>query len=268
MPMDVKDPAMDKGNGIECWLDEQELAASASSEYWNDTMIEQGKDWWCEKGSDGSRLMDFLEQSGFLQQFRHLLQVGRREGLVQGHILDAAAGVCWTSALLSREPQVEQVEAMDFSRHRIELIAPNIFELFRADPGKIRRVIGSFYHVARPDGFYDLIVLCQAFHHAEQPELLLNECSRVLKPGGVLLLACEPYIPLWRYAGKTVLTALKKGRIMNFSELYPADAVTGDQNYLSRDYRLMLRMHGFNIVYFQKDCRHRMLGLFARKESG
>ena len=60
-------------------------------------------------------------------------------------------------------------------------------------------VLGSASRIPLPDGSIDLIFCHQTFHHLTQQELALQEFFRVLKPGGILLMAesTRSYIHSW-----------------------------------------------------------------------
>jgi demethylmenaquinone methyltransferase/2-methoxy-6-polyprenyl-1,4-benzoquinol methylase len=54
--------------------------------------------------------------------------------------------------------------------------------------GNIRPVCGNIFHNCYDDESFDIILLCDVLHHIENQVLLLNECRRLLKPGGNLLI--------------------------------------------------------------------------------
>ena len=48
---------------------------------------------------------------------------------------------------------------------------------------------GDMYRLPMADSSYDAVVVHQVLHYADQPEALIAEISRILRPGGVLLIA-------------------------------------------------------------------------------
>jgi len=56
--------------------------------------------------------------------------------------------------------------AADISRHRLEIIAPKVFDQYQADIEKITRVQGSFDNIKMEANSADVIILVEAFHHA------------------------------------------------------------------------------------------------------
>ena len=141
------------------------------------------KEWWITDKND-NKLVNYLHSSGLFEEFEIVRTKLEEKELLLGNILDVAAGVCWTSALLSKCDQIERIDALDFSWHRLSQLAPVVCEHFEANRDKVQRIYGSFYDIKRSEEEYDLIFMSQAFHHADSSLRLLAECDRVLKSGG------------------------------------------------------------------------------------
>ena len=165
------------------WISEKEVEKINTSRYWNDIEKEKKKEWWIKDKND-EKLLNYLHSSGLLEEYKMAQMKLEKKGLLSGRILDVAAGVCWTSALLSKHDKVKHIDALDFSWHRLEKLAPIICEQFQAKEYKIQRIFGSFYDLKNDKESYDLVFMSQAFHHADSPLRLLYECDRVLKSGG------------------------------------------------------------------------------------
>jgi Methylase involved in ubiquinone/menaquinone biosynthesis len=48
--------------------------------------------------------------------------------------------------------------------------------------------LGDIENVPLPDKSVDLAILSQALHHAQHPQVAVNEAHRILRPGGQLLI--------------------------------------------------------------------------------
>ena len=110
----------------------------------------------------------------------------------KGQIIEIGAGSCWLSSLISRQPDVEKIYAVEFSRKRLETWSPVCMELYGADAGKIERVHGDFNNLQVPDASCGAVVADAVLHHAEDLPFLLAEIRRALKPGGALIAFREP----------------------------------------------------------------------------
>lgn len=241
------------------WLDDKELLKIFSSEYWNNEDIEKEKEWFILDGNARKLLKYLDEDTTYRRQFESILRFATNNNLrVEGVGVDVAAGVCWTTALLSRLERLERIYALEISKHRLLKIAPAVFGLFDADQRKITRVMGSFYDIKLPDKTVDFCFMSQAFHHADDPHRLLAELHRILKPSGFILVIGESPIYLndifKRYIKNITKmfvfpSAYKKAPIYkifpSFKELYPPDKETGDYYYQLADYECIFKSAGF-----------------------
>jgi SAM-dependent methyltransferase len=160
--------------------------------YWNDEREEKRKAFWLESADDPRLLRHLRDVTNLLRCFEDALAFAETHfQAVHGVVLDLGAGVCWTSAVVSHWPRVEQVHAYDFSEHRLMEIAPLVFQQLDADTSKIERHCTSMYPLPHPTASVDLVIFCQAFYMNGEPGAVMHDVARVLKPGGLLLIGCE-----------------------------------------------------------------------------
>lgn len=247
------------------WADRNDVAKLYTGEYWNNIAEEKKKPWWVD-GTDGSAFHRYLNASGLLEEFDLGIDILSRKNFLRGKVLDVAAGVCWTSAILSRYDCVEQVDALDFSWHRLNDLAPRCCTIMGGRPEKIQRIFGSFYEIGQHrEKYYDLVIMSQAFHHADQPFRLLAQCDAAIKDSGAILLVGEHHISMTLFLRRAVKTALLEGKLtLNFRELFKPDDVLGDHYYRLNDYYTMFRSLGYCIEYHKTNIRNSML-IIARK---
>lgn len=105
-------------------------------------------------------------------------------------VLDFGAGTCWTSRMLTQLGC--RVIAADVSPSALNLGR----ELFRRQPVLGDRPEPEFltfdgHHLDLPDGSVDRILSYDALHHVPNPDQVLGEFARVLRPGGLAAFA-EP----------------------------------------------------------------------------
>jgi ubiquinone/menaquinone biosynthesis C-methylase UbiE len=230
---------------IVSWLSEEALAGIYSADYWNDIEREKKKEWWIEDGNY-ERCRRYLESTKLMLEYQQAEAYVREMPGNGLRILDLAAGIGWTSALLSRLDKVAEVHAVEISRHRLERLFPHAMTMFSGHGEKVHRYLGSFYDVQLPEHSMDAVFLSQAFHHADRPLQLLTECDRVLKPGGRILLIGEPHVPPLSVARRFVGTLLRERRVLtHFHELFPTDRDSGDHYYRLSEYYFMFRVAGY-----------------------
>ena len=230
---------------IEAWIDRDDLRSVPTATYWNDVEIERLKVF-----GNPERLSEYLKETSLEATLHDAVRLAQRGGWeCSGTGIDLAAGACWTTAILSRLPAVHRIYAVDISAHRLGELAPRICAHFGAVPAKVRRVIGSFYDIRLPDRSVDFCVMSQGFHHADDPERLVSEMKRVLRPGAPVLLTGEtPVYPLALFIARlkniakfilpsSLYTAPPvEGLWPSFEALYPPDAIGGDRAYRIREY--------------------------------
>lgn len=224
-----------------------------SYDYWNDPAAEEDKVWAIRSASD-TGVREYVTRQGFVADLETLWREGRFAGgpARELKILDAAAGTCWASALLSAKNEVGHVCAVDFSRHRLETFAPPTVESLGGDPARIERCYGSFYDIKKPDAFFDVVFMNSAFHHADNPLRLLVELDRVLKPGGTFLFMGETRIGPYLFARRVVKHLLYYRRLdLDFADLFPPLPKTGDHYYSRDQYKVFFRSIGRKARFFR-----------------
>jgi ArsR family transcriptional regulator len=117
-------------------------------------------------------------------------------------IADLGAGEGLISQLLAH--RARRVWCIDNSPRMVEVGT----ELARKNGlGNLEYKLGDIENVPLPDRSVDLAILSQALHHAQHPQLAVNEAFRILRPGGQLLVldlnehdfekARELYADIW-----------------------------------------------------------------------
>ncbi len=236
-PIPIK-PNHDEGLvEVECWITQEEARHLYSGAFWNDQEVEKGKEWWIEDGSDGGELRAHLERSGSLAEFHTAIRLLKESAKLKGRVLDAAAGTCWTAALLSRFPEVDHIDAVELSWHRITFLAERTIDELDGIPSKISRIFGSFLDVHRPDHIYDIVFLSAAFHHCAEVVWLLAELDRCLAPNGAMVLIGERPVTWTAQAWRMASTLVRRRQLLfEYRELFPPHPETGDHYYRRSDY--------------------------------
>lgn len=233
------------------WLSQPELEKIYSSEYWNSIENEKIKPWWIENGNF-EKCLQYLESSGLMQEYLQAETYIRDFEGDNLSVADLGAGIGWTTAMLSKNPKINKIHAVEISQHRIEKLFPQCMKMLDGEEGKVFRYIGSFYDLKLPEDSIDIIFMSQAFHHAEQPELLLKGCRRILKTSGRIIVVGEHYIGPLQFVKKFIAMLIREKRIaLNFDRLFPPDPESGDHFYRTKDYRSMFSANGFEIKHLK-----------------
>ncbi len=235
---------------VERWITDDELKDIYSSSYWNDIEDEKKKEWWIADGNY-ARCADYLRRSGLADGWvvAEKLVLEFFPDDVSAHVADLAAGIGWTSALLSKIRQVAKVHAVEISRHRLDLF-PHAVDMFDGEAIKINRYLGSFYNLKLKDESMDLVLVSQGFHHANKPIKLMLEIDRVLRRGGGVILLGENNVGFVSQIRRMVSILLKDRRFStNFYLNFPPDEVTGDHYYRLSDYYFLFQLLGYKATH-------------------
>lgn len=111
-------------------------------------------------------------------------------GKYRGRVVEAGAGTGIYSCRMAEYPEVEEVIAVEYSRHCVERLIPFVIGKFSFPPeieDKIIPVVGSFNHMQLPDDSVDFVIDVGSIHHSENRGITLREIYRVLKIGGYLI---------------------------------------------------------------------------------
>ncbi len=236
-------------SAVERWLSDDALNGLYTASYWNDIEAERKKEWWIEDG-DYDRCHRYLEDSRLRLEYE-LAETFILEAPGDAlQVADLAAGIGWTSALLSKIDRVATVHCVEMSTHRLERLFPHAMTMFAGRSAKIRRYLGSFYDLKLPEQSIDVVFLSQAFHHADRPMKLITECDRVLKPGGRIVLVGEHQIRPHRVLRRFLSTLVRQKKVLtDFHSLFPPDPVLGDHYYRRSDYYLLFGASGYRMQH-------------------
>ncbi len=161
-------------------------------QYWNDLEAEKRKVYHIDS-IDDMKLLNWLREDTNLQCCLEDAATYSQTnfGGIKGQVLDVGAGVCWSSSIIANLSSVEQVTAIDFSKHRVDSFAALVIEQFHADPSKINRIHGDFLKYPFSENSFDAILFCQSLYMFANLHSTLKHAFHLIKPGGQLIVACE-----------------------------------------------------------------------------
>jgi SAM-dependent methyltransferase len=113
-----------------------------------------------------------------------------------GTILDAGCGHGAALRELEQRFRAHRIVAVDRDPEMVERAR----EVSRGCSCSVEVRIGDVAKLDLPDASLDLVFCHQTLHHVSDPVAVLHEFRRVLRPGGLLLMAesCRPFIRLLR----------------------------------------------------------------------
>ena len=235
------------GDEVEMWISRDGAGEMYSGAFWNDEEKERAKQWWITN-DDHRSLTDHLEMLGALEEFDVAIATLLELGQLRGRVLDAGAGTCWSSALWSRQPDIEGVDAVEFSWHRISMLAGPTIAAMGGNAQKITRIFGSFLDIQRPAGNYDIVTMSAAFHHCSAPDELVVELDRCLAPRGVIVLLGEEPVKWSSILRRFSSNLIMRQRIaLSFQSLFPPHPQIGDHYYRPSHYSRIFGRAGYMV---------------------
>ena len=194
----------------------------------------------------------YLTKSNLLGEYKILEEFIRSLNKTGLEVADLAAGIGWAAILLSKLESIATVHAVEISKHRIGALFEQCIKMFDGNPDKLKRYLGSFYNTKFESQKMDIVLLNQAFHHADDPINLLKECSRILKPDGYILISGEHLITKKIWLRRIVSFAIRCKKIsINFKKLFPTNLSTGDHYYRTKDYYSMFYACGMRAKFLK-----------------
>lgn len=157
-------------------IDHSKLKATPEKEDFHHKYTEEGS------GYIGSKLLD-----GYFVAVSELVE---KSQLRKGTALEIGCGAGFsTKRLREMLPDTVKFEASEY----VEELLP---DARKNNPG-MSITSESVYELKRKDKSLNLVFLLEVLEHLDYPEVALKEISRVVKPGGYLILGV-PREPLWR----------------------------------------------------------------------
>jgi SAM-dependent methyltransferase len=238
----------------EYWISDNDLRDVGFSAYWNDESEEKQKEWYILDG-DFSKMEQHLQRTGLPRDIERAVRIlqTRYGGRLSGVGLDIAAGNLWAAPYLFRLGSVERLYCLEYSKHRLLTIGPRVLEHYNVANDRIVLALGSFYDIRLADRSLDFVFMSQAFHHADEPERLVSEVARLLRPGGFAIIIGEHVVepPYPTHLAKWIVSRLIApgiqrrllGRSIARRPLRvsaipkpPTDPIMGDHYYTRREY--------------------------------
>lgn len=247
--------------------------AEKYDDYWNDPTIGGVFNEAADRG-EYLYLEQYLNEQGLIVDFEKCLNyLNKLKKCIKGNGAELASGIQWLTAYLIKRfgVQIDKFYSIDYSEKNIFNLGQRLLEYYKICKNKLILCLGSFYEIKLPNENLDFIIMSQAFHHADNPDKLLQEVHRVLKKDGFLIMIGELFISKTRYfkcylnyvislivSSKyfpyllvnrfSIFKRLKlKKLIGSFQEIYfPPDPVLGDHYYLKSQYEKFFSRNGFN----------------------
>jgi ubiquinone/menaquinone biosynthesis C-methylase UbiE len=180
---------------------------------------------------------------GRIVEAEHLARYAWASRFAPGRrVLDAACGMAYGTAMLARAG-ASQAVGIDVDEGLIE-------EVRRVAPPNVSFDVGDVRQLPYADDEFDLIVCFETIEHVPDPERVLDELKRVLKPGGMLALSTpnrDVYAPgnpfhlreLTSNELESELTSRFRSVVIRRQHTWVASGIFDDETFESSDHELI-----------------------------
>ena len=227
-----------------------------SESYWNDQSKEDGKVFNIKNGFED------LENSKKVQNLLYQLnEICLKFSIDPNNkkILSIASGICWIESKWLSNFKPISLTAVEYSRHRIFDLAPKTFEYYKYnyDVNLINSNILDLDSNLHKN--FDIILMCQAFHHIDEPLRLLRMLKTMCNAGAKIIIMGEPHFSTRRYLYGSLKHFIKL--LINYrgyrkdhylfpayNDIFPSSALVddpkGDIHYSKNDYKYLFKKTG------------------------
>ena len=103
--------------------------------------------------------------------------------------LDLGCGTGEMMRLILQKDNRKELYGLDLSEEMLSVAKAKL-------PEQVKLMLGDSESLPFPDSFFDVVYCNDSFHHYPEPQKVLGEVHRVLKPGGTFLMGdCwQPYM--------------------------------------------------------------------------
>lgn len=172
--------------------------------------------------------------------------------------MELGAGCGLLSSIVAEAENIETILAVEICEEITSSLLPRVSEaVLASDAGKVVPVVGSFDDLQVHDSSIDFIVEIDSLHHSHDLNKTLQECGRVIKPGGYMICfdRCHPN----HFSDQQVEEKLDRVYPTSFLEKngYPIDKrltrrQNGEHEYRLFEWQEAFEKAGFEIVKKQR----------------
>jgi ubiquinone/menaquinone biosynthesis C-methylase UbiE len=121
-------------------------------------------------------------KSPIMKDFYHMVVGEVLSKLPSGRILDIGTGPGDIPLELGKSSKGLEIKAIDISPAMVDIARQNSRKMGLEE--RVEFLLGSAEHIPFADGYFDLVISSNSFHHWAEPYKCLKEIQRVLKKGG------------------------------------------------------------------------------------
>ena len=127
-----------------------------------------------------------IQESGVLEILKNITNIRK---IFSGIGIDVGGGVALISATIAKNFKIDKIYCVEYVEEVVKLCHPIVKKnILEKNFNQVQSIVGDFDNLQLPNNSIDFMISWDSLHHSENPVKTLNECKRVLKDNGFLVI--------------------------------------------------------------------------------
>ena len=127
-----------------------------------------------------------IQESGVLEILKNITNIRK---IFSGIGFDDGGGVALISATIAKNFKIDKIYCVEYVEEVVKLCHPIVKKnILEKNFNQVQSIVGDFDNLQLPNNSIDFMISWDSLHHSENPVKTLNECKRVLKDNGFLVI--------------------------------------------------------------------------------
>ena len=127
-----------------------------------------------------------IQESGVLEILKNITNIRK---IFSGIGIDVGGGVALISATIAKNFKIDKIYCVEYVEEVVKLCHPIVKKnILEKNFDQVQSIVGDFDNLQLPNNSIDFMISWDSLHHSENPVKTLNECKRVLKDNGFLVI--------------------------------------------------------------------------------
>ena len=127
-----------------------------------------------------------IQEDGVLEILKNITNIRK---IFSGIGVDVGGGVALISATIAKNFKIDKIYCVEYVEEVVKLCHPVVKkDILEKNFNQVQSIVGDFDNLQLPNNSIDFMISWDSLHHSENPVKTLNECKRVLKDNGFLVI--------------------------------------------------------------------------------
>lgn len=127
-----------------------------------------------------------IQEDGVLEILKNITNIRK---IFSGIGVDVGGGVALISATIAKNFKIDKIYCVEYVEEVVKLCHPVVKkDILEKNFNQVQSIVGDFDNLQLLNNSIDFMISWDSLHHSENPVKTLNECKRVLKDNGFLVI--------------------------------------------------------------------------------